>query len=94
MVRKMIAIARCLHVLAGLVALLALCRQELGLDLRQDTTLRDDDVAEKLVELLVVADRELQVTGDDAALLVVASGVAGELEDLSRQVLEDGSEVD
>ena len=37
---------------------------------------------------------ELHVAGDDARLLVVAGGVAGELEDLGREVLEDGGEVD
>jgi len=40
----------------------------------QDTTLRDDDVSEKLVELFVVSDSELQVTGNDTGLLVVTSG--------------------
>jgi hypothetical protein len=34
------------------------------------------------------------MTGDDTGLLVVASGVTSQLEDLSRQVLKDGSEVD
>ena len=46
------------------------------------------------VELLVVADRELQVTRTDAGLLVVARGVTSELENLGGEVLEDGSEVD
>jgi len=76
-------------------------------DVGQDTALRDDDAAEQTVELLVlqsqrerrattthVADGELEVTRDDARLLVVAGGVAGELEDLGREVLEDGGEVD
>ena len=39
-------------------------------------------------------DSELQVTGDDTGLLVVASGVTGQLEDLSGEVLENGGEVD
>ena len=77
------------------------------MDVGQDTALRDDDAAEQTVELLVlqsqrerrattthVADGELEVTRDDARLLVVAGGVAGELEDLGREVLEDGGEVD
>lgn len=42
--------------------------------LGEDTTLRDDDVAEELVQLLVVPDGELQVTGDDSGLLVVSGG--------------------
>jgi len=56
----------------------------------QDTTLGDGDVAEKLVQLLVVSDGELQMTGDDTGLLVVACGIASKFEDLSCQVLEDG----
>lgn len=63
-------------------------------DVGQNTTLGDGDVAEELVQLLIVADGELEVTGDDTGLLVVASGVASKLEDLSSQVLEDGGEVD
>jgi len=60
----------------------------------QNTTLRDGDVAEQLVQLLVIADGELKMAGDDAGLLVVTRGVAGQLEDLSCQVLKDGCEVD
>ena len=41
-----------------------------------------------------LTDGELQVTGDDTGLLVVASSVTGQLENLSSEVLEDGGEVD
>ena len=64
------------------------------MDVGQDTTLCDGDVSEKLVQLLVVPDGELEVAGDDTGLLVVAGSVAGQLEDLGSQVLEDGGEVD
>lgn len=60
----------------------------------QDTTLRDGDVAKELVQLLVIPDSELEVTGDDTGLLVVAGGVASQFENLGSQVLEDGREVD
>ena len=60
----------------------------------QDTTLGDGDVSEKLVQLLVVPDGELEMTGNDTGLLVVAGSVTGQLENLSSEVLEDGSEVD
>ena len=71
-----------------------LLREEDRVDVREHTARRDGDAAEELVELLVVADGELDVPRDDAGLLVVAGGVAGELEDLSAEVLEDGREVD
>lgn len=63
-------------------------------DVREDTTLGDGDVAKELVQLFIVADGELKVTRDDTGLLVVTGGVASQLEDLSSQVLEDSGEVD
>ena len=60
----------------------------------QDTTLGDGDVTQELVQLLVVSDGELQVTGNDTGLLVVTGSVASQLENLSSEVLENGGEVD
>ncbi|XP_058681791.1 uncharacterized protein LOC131572559 [Poecile atricapillus] len=59
--------------------------QQHGLDVGQHAALRDGHLAQQLVELLVVADGELQVAGDDARLLVVAGRVARQLQDLGRQ---------
>ncbi|XP_034957403.2 uncharacterized protein LOC118077782 [Zootoca vivipara] len=56
-----------------------------GLDIGQDAALGDGDFAQQLVELFVVADGQLQVSGNDPGLLVVASSVAGQLEDFGRQ---------
>ena len=64
------------------------------MDVGEDTALGDCDVPEKLVQLLVVADGELKVTGNDTGLLVVASGVASQLEDFGSKILQNGSEVD
>jgi hypothetical protein len=63
-------------------------------DVGEDTALGDGDVTEQLVQLLVVPDGKLEMTGDDTGLLVVTGGVASQLENLSCQVLENGSEVD
>jgi len=60
----------------------------------EDTTLGDGDVSEELVQFLIVADGELEMTGDDTGLLVVTSGVPSQFEDFSSEVLEDGGEVD
>lgn len=79
--------------LLGLGRLIGLLGQEDGLNVGQDAALRDGDAAQQLVELLVVADRQLQVTRDDSGLLVVAGGVSGQLEDLGGEVLEDGGQV-
>lgn len=59
----------------------------------EDTTLGNGDVAEKLVQFLVVSDGELEMTGDDTGLLVVASSVTGQLEDFSSEVLKNGGKV-
>ncbi|OBS57544.1 hypothetical protein A6R68_11328 [Neotoma lepida] len=64
--------------------------QQHRLDVGQDAALRDGDAAQQLVELLVVADGQLQVARDDARLLVVAGRVASQLQDLGRQVLQHG----
>ena len=63
------------------------------MDVGQHSSRGDGHTAEQLVQLLVVADGELNVAGGDTSLLVVASGIAGELENLSSQVFENGSEV-
>lgn len=54
----------------------------------------DGDVAEKLVQLLIVADGKLKMAGDDTGLLVVTGSVASQLENLGSEVLKDSSEVD
>ena len=65
-----------------------------GLDVGQDTTLGDGDSREKFVQLLVITDGELKMSWDDSGLLVVTGSIASQLEDLSSEVLEDGSQVD
>jgi hypothetical protein len=59
----------------------------------QDTTLCDCDVSEKLVQFLIVADGELEMTGDDTGLFIVTGGVTSQLENFGREVFEDSSEV-
>ena len=67
---------------------------EEGVDVWENTTGGDGGILEKSVELLVVSDGQLDVSWDDSGLLVVLGGITGELEDLSGEVLKDGSEVD
>ena len=63
------------------------------MDVGENTTGSDGGAGKKSVELLIVADGELNVTGHNSGLLVVLSGVASELENLSCEVLKDGGEV-
>ena len=76
------------------LGLLRLLGQKNSLDVGQDTSLGDGDTGEQLVQLLVVPDGQLEMTGDYPGLLVVSGGVTGQLEDLSREVLHDGGHVD
>ena len=68
------------NLLGSLVRLLG---QEHGLDVGEDSALGDGDSGEQLVQLLVVPDGQLEVTGDDPGPLAVTGSVASQLEDLS-----------
>jgi hypothetical protein len=79
---------------AGTADLLGLLWQKNSLDVWQYTTLSDGDTRQQFVQLLVVTDGQLEVTWNDAGLLVVTSGIAGQLEYFGRQVFHNGGEVD
>ena len=46
------------------------------------------------MQLLIVSDSQLQMPWNDTLLLVITGSIASQLEDLSGQVLQNGSEVD
>lgn len=64
------------------------------MDVGQNTTLSNSDVSQKLVQLLVVSNGQLKMTGDDTCLLVVASGVTSQFEDFGSKVLKNSGQVD
>ena len=78
----------------NLSLLLGLLGQKHGLDVGEDTTLGNGHTGQKLVQLLVVADGQLEMPGDDPGLLVVTGSVACQLKNLSSEVLHDSSQVD
>merc|ERR1719295_1191843 len=82
----------CMSCLLG--GLFCLLGQENSLDVGKDTTLGNGDSSQQLVQLLVVSDGQLQVTGDDPGLLVITGSIACQLKDLSSQVLHDSGQVD
>jgi hypothetical protein len=61
-------------------------------DVGNDTSASDGGLDEG-VQLLISADSQLQVSGGDSLNLKVLGSVACELEDLSGEVLKDGSAV-
>ena len=65
-----------------------------SLDVGQYTSLSNGDARQQLVQFLVVPDGELKMPGVDPLFFVVTSSVASQLEDLSGEVLHDGSQVD
>ena len=67
----------------SLGGLLGLLGEEDSLDVGEDTALGNGDAGQELVQLLVVPDGQLEVTGDDPGLLVVTGSVASQLQDLS-----------
>ena len=84
----------CSELLRGITLLtLDLSGEEESVDVGEDTTSSNGSVGHKLVELLIVSDGELDVSGHNSGLLVVLSGVSSELENLSGEVLKNCSEV-
>ena len=74
--------------------LLGFLGEEHSLDVGEYTTLGNGDTGEELVQLFVIADGELEVTGDDSGLLVVTGSVASKFKNLSCEVLHDCGQVD
>jgi hypothetical protein len=65
-----------------------------GLDVGEDTSLSNGDSGQEFIQLFVITDSQLQVTGDDPGLLVVTGSIAGQFKNLSCQVFHNGSQVD
>ena len=84
---------RKLQLLGSALALGGLLGQKVLVNVGQNTTLGNGDMSKKLVQLLIVSDGELQMSGNDTSLLVVTSGVTGQFENFSSKVLEDSSKV-
>ncbi|PFX24522.1 Histone H2B [Stylophora pistillata] len=73
--------------------LLSLLGQKYSLDVGKNTSLCDGDTGEQFVQLLVITDSKLKMTRNDSCLLVVASSVTSQLEDLSAQIFKHGSQM-
>ena len=68
--------------------------QKNSLDVGQHSSLGDGHTRQKFVQLFVVTDGQLEMARVDSGLLVVTGSVSGQLENLSSEVFENGSEVD
>jgi hypothetical protein len=83
-----------LRVVRLVLLLAALLGQQHRLDVGQHAALGDGDALQQLVQLLIVANGQLQMARVDAGLLVVASGVASQLQHLGRQVFHHCRQID
>ena len=63
------------------------------MDVRENTTGCDCNATEELVKLLIIANRQLNMAGNDASLLVIACSVSGQLQNLGREVLQNSTQV-
>lgn len=73
---------------------LGLLGKEHSLDVGQDTALGNGHAGEQFVQLLVIADSQLQVTGNDPALLVVTGCVTCQLQHLGGEVFHNRCQID
>ena len=89
---ELLGIAR-LAVWPSLRSSALLLADERLVDVGDDSTASDGGL-DQSVQLLVSPDGELEMSGGDSLHLQVLTGVAGQLEDLSREVLQDGGAVD
>ena len=72
---KVVALKRagcCLKLAAGLLGgLVRLLREKNSLDVGENSTLGDGDTSKQFVQLFIIPDGKLKVTGDDSGLLIV-----------------------
>jgi len=73
---------------------LSLAWQKHSLNVWQHTTLRNGDPIEQSVQLLIITDSQLEMSGDDSGFLVVTGSISSQLKNLSSKVFHDSGEVD
>merc|ERR1719192_242388 len=78
----------------GRLATATLLGEEDSVDVGEHTALGNGHPGQQFVQLLVIANGELKVPGNDPGLLVVPGSVPGELQDLSSEVLHHGGQID
>ena len=49
---------------------------------------------QKLIQFFIVTNGELEMTGDDTGLLVVARRISGKLQDFGSKIFEHSCEID
>ena len=78
----------CSRFLTVLLSRLGFAKQH-RVDVGQDPTLGDGHTGQELAQLFVIADGQLNVARGDASLFIVACSVPSQLQNFSREVLEN-----
>ena len=73
--------------------LFGLLWQKDSLNVGQDASLSNGNTSQKFVELLIIPDGQLQVSGNDPGFLVVSGSIASKFQDFGSKVLHDCGEV-
>jgi len=74
--------------------ILRLLRQEDRVNARNNTPRSDGDPLQQLVDLVIMADGELEVPGVDGGPLALLAHVPSQLNQLGSEILHDGGQVD
>ncbi|KII60907.1 hypothetical protein RF11_13522 [Thelohanellus kitauei] len=77
----------------GLSSVIELPWEESRLDVGQNTTLGNSNTIEKFVQLFVIADCQLNVSGNNTGLLVITGSISSQFKDFSRQIFKNGSHI-
>ena len=89
-----IAASQRAHLLGFVLRRRLLLGQQNWLDVGQHTTLSNGHSLEQLVQLFVVSDGQLQVSGNDSLFVIVSDSVSCQLQVFNSQVLQHSCKVD
>ena len=64
-----------------------------SLNVGENSSLSDGNSAEQFVQLLIVFNGQLEMSGDNSCFFVIPGSVSGQLKDLSAQVLKNSCKV-
>ena len=77
----------------SLIDLGGLFGKEDSLNVRKNSSLGDGDSAEKFVQLLVVFNGQLEMSGVNSSFFVIPGSVSSQLKNLSAQIFKNGCEI-
>ena len=89
-----VALKRAVFCKLCLIDLSGLLGEEDSLNVRKDSSLGDGDASKKFVQLLIVSNGQLEMSGDNSCFFVIPGSVSGQLEHLRGKVFKARGQVD